>query len=251
MVLATIGASRAEGARIAGGDRNVGDVDRALSVMVGSALASFGLRRRGLPGFALAILGAELLRRGATGHCRLYRALGITSATDGRFGALPHRPDVTSRAATVNARRAVKIERSVIVLRPAAELYAFWRDFANLPRFMQHLERVECLEAGRSHWVARLPGGERVEWDAQIVNEIENELIAWKTVGHPDVAHAGSVHFRAARGGRGTEVRLVLDFEPPATEVIGGAGRALGRAPDALIRDELHRFKQVIESAPQ
>ena len=247
MSLATFGPTRVEGARLAH-DQNVGGAERAVSMVAGSALATYGLRRRGVPGIALALLGAELVRRGASGYCRLYETLGVSSATGGGAGTLPHRADVTSRAATVNARKAIKFERGVTVMRPAAELYALWRDFRNLPRFLEHLESVELLDDKRSHWVARLEGGKRIEWDAEIVNEIDGELIAWKTVGDPDAAHAGSVHFRPAPGGRGTEVKLVVDYEPPATSLITGAAKLLGHVPDTLLREELHRFKRLVES---
>ena len=105
------------------------------------------------------------------------------------------RDDVTSRAATVNARKAIKVERSIQVQRPSEELYRLWRDFSNLPRFMKHLESVKCSDAMHLHRIARLPGGKHVEWDSEIVNDIPGQLIAWKTVGDPDIAHAGSVHF--------------------------------------------------------
>jgi len=248
MVLATTSARRIKGARVADEQHNVGGAERALSVAAGGALAAYALRRRGVPGVALALLGAELVRRGASGHCTVYQALGITSTESGKVGALPHRPDVVGRAATVNARNAVKIERTVSVLRPAAELYRFWRDFANLPRFMQHLESVTCTDDRHSHWIARSPGGKHVEWDAEIINEIDGELIAWKTVGDSDVAHAGSVNFRAAPGNRGTEVKLVLDYEPPAAGLMGTIAKGFGHATDALIREELRRFKHVAEA---
>src|SRR5881628_3452836 len=98
---------------------NVGQVERAISVAAGAALAAFGLRKRGASGIALALLGAELTRRGATGHCMLYDALGVDTRRE-----VDHRDDVTSRAATVNARKAIKVERSLLVDRSADELQA-------------------------------------------------------------------------------------------------------------------------------
>ena len=158
------------------------------------------------------------------------------------------RDDVTSRAATVNARKAIKVEQTIRVQRPAAELYRLWRDFTNLPRFMQHLQAVRCSDDRHSHWVARLPGGKRVEWDAEIVNDIEGKLIAWKTVGDPDVAHAGSVHFTPLLDGTGTEVRIVFDYEPPYARLIDEIASHIGLTADALAADELRRFKAYVES---
>lgn len=247
MVLATAGATRVPGAHTAT-ETNVGQAERVLSVVAGGALAVMGLRRRDVPGIALALLGAELVHRGTTGHCMLYDALGVSSTSDTGTLALPrHRDDLTGRAATVNARRAIKIERSVVVHRSREDLYTFWRDFSNLPRFMHHLESVTCQDDRRSHWIAKAPGGKIVQWDAEIVNDIPDSLIAWKTVGDPDVAHAGSVHFRPAEDGRATEVRIVLDYEPPAASMVTLVARVFGHVPDTLIVEELDRFKRHME----
>jgi uncharacterized membrane protein len=234
--------------------RNVGDSERIISVALGGVLATAGLKKRGLGGFALALAGAELFRRGTTGHCLFYDAIGFNGAND---NAIPtrrltagdsdeHRSDVRGAAATVNARKSIKIERSITVARPRLALYEFWRDFQNLPRFLDHLESVD-VTGNRSHWVARGPGTARIEWDAEIVNDLPGELIAWKTIGNPDVAHAGSVHFSDAPGGRGTEVRLVMDYEPPGGRMAAVAAKFIGESPDQKVRDDLKRLKSVLE----
>jgi uncharacterized membrane protein len=158
----------------------------------------------------------------------------------------PDRDDVTSRAATVNARKAIKVERSIEIERPAMELYRLWRDFSNLPRFMPHLESVQCTDNLHSHWVARLPGGKHVEWDSEIVNDVEGGLIAWKTVGDPDIAHAGSVHFTPLASDA-TEVRIVFDYEPPFLRTIGTIAEHLGVTPETLVTGDLQRFKEHVE----
>jgi uncharacterized membrane protein len=205
----------------------------------------------------LALAGAELLRRGTTGHCMLYSAIGYNGANDdGRPAATlrgdrdrsGHRRELRGAAATVNARRSIKIERSITVGRSRLALYEFWRDFQNLPRVLDHLESVELLDAGRSHWVARGPGNARLEWDAEIVNDIPGQLIAWKTIGNPDVPHAGSVHFADAPGGRGTEVRLVIDYEPTGGRIAAVAAKFAGESPDQKIRDDLERLKLALET---
>ena len=226
---------------------NVGQVERAISVAAGGVLATVGLRKRGVAGVALALLGAALARRGVTGHCEVYGALGLNtrSSRDVR-----DRDDVTSRAATVNARKAIKVERSIQVEREAEELYTLWRDFSNLPRFMRHLDSVDCSDELHSHWVAHLPGGKRVEWDSEIVNDLPGQLIAWKTVGHPDIAHAGSVHFTPRPGGA-AEVRIVFDYEPPFARTIGSIASHFGLTPDSLIDRDLQRFREYAETMPQ
>jgi uncharacterized membrane protein len=222
--------------------RNVGDLERALSAVGGGALALLALRRKGASRVAVGLAGAELVRRGVTGHCRLYDALGVTTA-----GRLADRTDVTGRAATVNARKAIKVEHQIVVDRPAVGLYWLWRDFSKLPLFMHHLESVACSDDRHSHWVARLPGGKRLEWDAEIVNDIEGKLIAWKTIGDPDIAHAGSVHFTPLADTGETEVRVVFDYEQPAARTVGVIANHLGLTPESLVTEDLRRFKQMAE----
>jgi uncharacterized membrane protein len=159
-----------------------------------------------------------------------------------------NRDDVTSRAATVNARKALKVERSIRIRRPADELYRLWRDFSNLPRFMPHLESVQTIDPLHSHWVARAPGGKHIEWDSEIVNDIPGKLIAWKTVGHPDIAHAGSVHFTPLPNGSETEVRVVFDYEPPFARTIAAIASHLGLTGEKLLDEDLQRFKEYAES---
>jgi uncharacterized membrane protein len=139
------------------------------------------------------------------------------------------------------------VERSIVVNRPAAEVYYFWRNFENLPRFMDHLESVTVLDENRSHWVAKAPAGTRVEWDAVIHNEIENELIAWRSLPGADVNNAGSVHFTPA-GDNATEVRVVLSYEPPAGKLGAAVARLLGEEPSRQVEDDLRRLKQVMEA---
>ena len=132
--------------------------------------------------------------------------------------------------------------------RPAAELYAYWRNFENLPQFMRHLESVRCDDGRRSHWVVRGPAGVSIEWDAEIINDEPNALIAWRSLGGADVDSAGSVRFLQAPGGRGTEVRVVLNYIPPAGRVGSAFAKLFGKAPEQTIREDLRRFKQFMES---
>lgn len=249
--MATAGASRVKGARASGDGLNVSEPERILSMISGGALAMYGLQRRDLRGLSLALIGAELLRRGASGHSLLYDALGLNTAS-GRMLAEPRRRgDLASPAATVDARHAIKIERSVTIYRPREEVFAVWRNFERLPELVDDLASVTTTGAGRSHWVAKLPGGKTVEWDAELVNELPGELVAWKTVGDSDISHAGSVRFRDAPGNRGTEMKIELDYEPPGGQlsaVLAAFARLFGQAPDAKIREDLRRFKMRLES---
>ncbi|MDB4887399.1 MAG: cyclase/dehydrase [Gemmatimonadetes bacterium] len=227
--------------------QNVANPERIGSVVLGAALVAFGLRRRGAGGIVAALAGGALLHRGATGHCHLYEALGVST---GASEAVLDRSSrgITGLAATVNARRAIKVEHAVTIDAPRATLYAFWRDFRNLPRFMDHLVSVTVGANGRSHWVAKAPAGQTAEWDAELVNDVPDAIIAWKSVGHPDVANAGAVNFSDAPGG-GTVVRVTLDYEPPGGRVGAMIARFFGENPDQQVADDLQKFKRLMEGA--
>jgi len=226
---------------------NVAKPERIGSVAIGAALVAYGLRRRDPVGALVALFGGAFIHRGATGHCYVYDAMGVSTGPADSVLDAPARDDVTGRAATVNARKAVKVEQSVTIARPRAELFAFWRDFANLPRFMNHLVSVRVESPMRSHWTAKAPAGQTVEWDAEIVNEVSDSIIAWKSVGDPDIANAGSVNFSDAPGG-GTVVRVTLDYEPPAGKLGAMLSHLFSEEPDHQIRDDLRRLKQLVEA---
>src|SRR5262245_2267650 len=140
----------------------------------------------------------------------------------------------------------IHVEEAVTVSRPPYEVFRFWRNFENLPRFMNHLRAVSQREAGISHWVARGPAGMNVEWDARIINEIDGRLIAWQSLEGSEVSTAGSVNFRETP--RGTEVRVHLQYSPPAGKLGAAVARILGEEPTVQIHDDLRRFKQLIET---
>jgi uncharacterized membrane protein len=214
---------------------NVGTAERVASAAAGAALALFAVRRRGAR--LLIPIAGGLIMRGLTGRCGVYRALGRNSA---------RREQAASLVASVARGEGIKVERSILIERPADELYAFWRDFENLPRFMEHLESVTVLTPLRSRWTAHAPAGTRVSWEAEIHNEIPNQLIAWRSLPGADVPNAGSVHFTPA--GAGTEVRVVLSYEPPAGRVGAAVAKLFGEEPAQQVDEDLRRFKQVMES---
>jgi len=144
--------------------------------------------------------------------------------------------------------RDAHVETSIAINRLPAELYSFWRDFTNLPLFMRNLDSVSVLDATRSHWIARGPAGTHVEWDAEIYNEIENELIAWRSTENADVVNAGSVRFQKAPTGHGTFVRVTMNYNPPAGKVGATLAQLLGAEPGQLIKEDLRRLKQLAEA---
>lgn len=220
-----------------GADVNVGSTERLLSVAGGGALALFGLSRRSPLGLVLALAGGDLAWRGISGHCRVYEALGVSTAGKGAGTA--------TRAAEGRGRR---VERTVTINRPASELYTYWRNFENLPLFMDHLVSVTTTDPRQSHWVARAPFGRTIAWDAKITDDRLNELIAWRSLEGSDVYSAGEVRFVPAPDGRGTRVQVVMEYSPPGGAVGAIIARVFGEDPDRQVREDLRRFKQVMEA---
>lgn len=144
--------------------------------------------------------------------------------------------------------RDVHVETSIAINKPPEEIYSFWRDFKNLPLFMKNLESVTEIDRWNSHWVAKGLGGTRVEWDAEIYNEKENELISWRSLEKADVVNAGSVRFERAPFGHGTFVRVTINYNPPAGRLGATLAQLLGAEPAQLIKADLRLLKQFLEA---
>lgn len=214
---------------------NVGSSERWVSAVGGGALALYGLKRGGLGGTALFLLGGAMVYRGATGHCHGYAALGMDTSGG------PAEPEQYFE-------RGIHVEQSVSIQKSPWELYAFWKDFENLPTFMAHLKSVKKLDDKRSHWEAKAPAGMTVKWDAEIINDEPNALIAWRSLGGATVDNAGSVRFVPGPEGRGTEVKVVLDYIPPAGRFGAMVAKLFGEHPAAQVREDLRRFKRLMET---
>lgn len=210
---------------------NIGRMERGISLVSGMALLAYTLSRRPKLGLPIALDAGYMLYRGATGHCVFYQMLGINRAeADGHEGIL--------------------VERAVTVNRPRAELYQMWRDFENLPQFMQHLESVQVddRDNGRSHWVAKGPLGKNIEWDAEVIEERDNELLVWKSLPGSLVESMGRVEFTDAPAGRGTIVRVSMQYNPPAGSLGAAFAKLLGKEPGTQIKEDLRQFKQIMET---
>ena len=144
--------------------------------------------------------------------------------------------------------RGIHVQKSLIVNRSPQECYSFWRDFANLPRFMTHIESVEVRGDRLSHWVAKAPAGARVEWDAEIVDDRPGERISWRSLPGSDVDNAGTVRFMNAPGNRGTIVRVQMQYQPPGGKVASLVAKLFGEEPQQQIPQELRRFKAILET---
>ena len=217
---------------------NVGSTERSASVIAGCMLIYHGLRGKGWKAASLALLGTAFIRRGITGFCYSYRALGVTTASpkEGSNVSVPYE-------------LGIRVDEAITINRPRNEVFAFWRNLENLAEFMEHIESVRIEgDTERSHWVARGPGGRRLEWDAAIISDIQDKLIAWRSLEGSDVPNAGSVHFADAAGGRGTEVRVELQYNPPGGAIGALTAKIFGGEPSTQIRNDLKRLKTRLEA---
>jgi uncharacterized membrane protein len=207
---------------------NVGDTERMLSAIAGGALTLYGLRRGSLGGLLVAGLGAALGYRGLTGHCAMYEKLGVDAGGAERsVGNL-----------------GVKIDREIVVNAPPERLYGIWRNFENLPRLLSHVERVEVLSPTRSRWTLKAPIS--ISWEAELINDKLNELIAWRTVGNQWVNHAGSVSFEPIASGA-TRVRVSLQYDPPGGRIGHAVASLFSEDAGSQIEQDLANFKRAVE----
>ncbi len=196
--------------------------ERWGSLIGGSALVLLGLKQRSLRGALMALAGGGLVYHGAAGKSSIQDTVGMNQS--------------------------IKVEKTVTINKPADELYRYWHNFEYLPTFMKHLKSVKVLSNTRSHWVASAPLGTSVEWDADLVNDQENQLIAWASVEGADIDNSGFVRFTPAPGGRGTEVKVVIEYNPPGGVIGAGIAKLFGEEPEQQAGDDLRRFKQLMEA---
>jgi uncharacterized membrane protein len=212
------------------GTTEVGDAERWASLAAATAMMAYAIRRRSVFGFCLAAAAAPLAYRGIVGKWPQFG----DGLKDGDTRS------VLSGAAGIHVRESVRVAR------PVDEVFDLWRQLENLPRFMAHLESVTDLGGGRSHWVAKGPAGSLVEWDAEIINEVDGKVIGWRSLPGSDVVSAGSVNFSPVNAGE-CELSVHLQYEPPAGRVGATAAMILGREPSQTIRADLRHVKQILE----
>jgi uncharacterized membrane protein len=211
--------------------RNVRNWERGASIGIGLMLVASAIRRR-VPAGRAATLGLGLIARGAAGYCPVNAVLGRgTNNGDTR--------------AALGGSRGIKLRERIMIARRPEEVYAFWQDLSRLPQFMRHLESVEPIDDRRSHWVMRGPGGVRLEWDAEVINEIPRELIAWKSLAGADVVSAGSVRFEPV--GKSTAVTVTMQYQPPIGKAAAALAWLAGQSPASHLREDLQRMKELLE----
>jgi uncharacterized membrane protein len=204
----------------------VSDTERWGTLISGGALVLLGLRQGSLRGALTAVAGGGLVYRGLTAQDSIQ--------------------DTVQNALNMN--QTIKVEKSVTINKSPEELYRFWRNFENLPRFMKHLKHVSVINDTRSHWISSAPMGGSVEWDAEIISDQENRLIAWASVEGADIDNSGFVRFQPAPAGRGTEVKVVIEYNPPGGAIGDAIAKLFGEEPKQQIGDELRRFKMLMEA---
>ncbi|MCY7275988.1 MAG: SRPBCC family protein [Phormidesmis sp. CAN_BIN44] len=207
-------------------DAAISDKERWASIVGGSAMVLVGLQQRSLRGILTAIAGGGLAYHGATADKSLQ--------------------DKVADATGIN--KAIRVEKTVTINKSAEELYNYWHNFENLPTFMKHVKSVQVLDMRRSHWVANAPLGQTIEWDADIINDQPNQLIAWASEEGAQIDNSGFVRFSPAPGDRGTEVKVVMEYNVPGGMVTAAIAKLFGEEPEQQIGDELRRFKQLMET---
>jgi uncharacterized membrane protein len=217
---------------------NVGTRERIISMTAGMALGAFAARApRGSARAVLLSSAAALVGRGASGYCPVNHALRRGRA-------------VGDTRQELAGSRGIKVVESVTIRTDAVALYESWRHLNNLPLVMSHLERVDIIDAQKSHWVMRGPAGVRYEWDAEIINDVRPTLIAWRSLPGSDVVSAGSVQFRQVerRGGTATEVTVTMQYAPFGGKAAAMIAWLAGQSPASMPREDLRRFKAQVEA---
>ena len=188
----------------------------------------------------LALLGALLRSPGAARRRTAAAALSVAAvAVLGWFGA---------RRLGAGAERGITGKKAITIRRSRSELYRFFRDFENLPRFLRHLESVRAVGENRTRWKARAPAGASVEWNAELVEDRPNERIGWRSVEGSEVETTGHVRFVPAPGGRGTEVHVEMRYRPALGKLGSTIAKLFREAPEQQIEEDLRVLKQLLET---
>ena len=212
---------------------NLTRMDRWGHVGAGLALLAWGLQRRSLARGGALGLGGWLLYQAYTGNNPMLTPLGIR---------------VNRNPAESEAAETMIVEEAVTIGKPREEIYRFWRDLDNLKRFAPRLQNVEVLDERRSRWKVQGPHGGVVDWDSEITRDDPGREIAWRTTQDREITNFGSVSFVDAAGGRGTIVRVHLEYVSPAGSIGTAVARAMGQSPQRMVEEALHRLKQLLEA---
>ncbi|MEQ8673809.1 MAG: SRPBCC family protein [Aggregatilineales bacterium] len=215
---------------------NVSQNERRLSTLGGALLLLASLQNKRKFRFGIATAGATLLYRGLTGISPIYKLMNKNTAIHSREASI-----------SVPHQQGVHVSQSITISCTVEEVYTFWRDFNNLPRFIPQLKTVEVQDNTHSHWKLAGLVGMTIEWDAEIINDEPNSVIGWRSLQNPYVDHAGSVRFKTAPGDQGTEVRVEMEYRPIAGVVGTALAWLAGNAPEEQTYEALQHLKQILE----
>ena len=209
---------------------NVGKAERIISALGGAAISAIGLSRKTPLGIGLAVAGGYLIYRGASGNCPINSVIGRNSAAS-------------------NEGETVEIVEYITVNKPRHEVYNFWRKLSNLPLFMKHIEEVTELDEYKSSWRAQIPGNVgTISWEAEIIEQEQNVLLAWRSLPGATVDNAGRVEFKDAPGDQGTEVRAIISYRAPAGAIGKQLASLLNPVFGKIIKEDIRGFKQYLET---
>jgi uncharacterized membrane protein len=222
----------------------------AAAVGVRELAAAAGLLRSESPAWLWARVAGDVMDLGMLGTALKNRNRNGWERTAAATAAVLGITVVDLYAAVTRSRRKTEMEltAAVTVARSPQDVYEQWRRLESLPTFMAHLDEVTTTGNGLTHWRARAPLGQNVEWDAEITSDVPAQRIAWRSVGDPDVPNEGEVRFLAAPGGRGSEIHVTLRYWVPGSKVGEAIARYLGEDPHQQLDDDLRRFKQIAET---
>ena len=208
---------------------NVGEVERAISTLAGAAILGLAWQRGSR---SLAVMSTGLVMRGVSGYCPAYAAMGV---------------DRTDTKQTLAGSRGIHVREAITINASPETVYRVWRELERLPEIMPHLEKVEQLDSRRSRWTAKAFDRVPVSWEAEIINDVPFETIGWKTLPGEAVQSAGSVTFKPAPAGRGTELRVHLQYSPPGGRAAGWFAWLAGQDPSKMTREGLRALKRRLE----
>ncbi len=214
---------------------NLGAAERVLSAAAGTVLGLLAARRGGIAGVALGVAASALVARGATGAAPVKRLAG---------------PNLDDQAAAERTgwSSASVVSRSVTINAPRQQLYDRFRDFSQLPAFMENVDSITVMDPTHSHWVVKAPGGTTVEWDAIVTEDVPGEKISWEAAPGASIDNHGTVEFRDAPAQRGTEVHLTVIYKPPLGAIGRLAAKLTQKEPGIQARRDLKRFKMLVEA---
>ncbi|MDZ4779109.1 MAG: SRPBCC family protein [Planctomycetia bacterium] len=214
---------------------NVHEGERILSVASGALVLLCALDRRPLGALTGFLIGGGLVYRGLTGHCQLYDKLGISTAPNAEMRGVP-------------AQHGERLERQLVIQAPPEKVYKFWRELSNLPSVLTHVSSVVQLDERHSRWKAETPHGTTLEWQAEIITDEPNRLIAWQSLPGGSLSTAGSVRFEPLGKGEQTRVTLNLKYDPPGGKLGVWVAKALGVDLLTDLNEDLRAFKQQMET---